>query len=117
MIYFVFKHCIEKLFVCLTFCVHMYKQMKNAFCIRRYFTPDASNVCSKDIIERNIRQTLLILQCCAAVYNVILCQVLETNRAEQSQSHVHRMYFMGPNTFSEPWHLSHIPPEEIKEIV
>ena len=24
---------------------------------------------------------------------------------------------MGPNTFSEPWHLSHIPPEEIKEIV
>ena len=43
--------------------------------------------------------------------------MLETNRAEQSQSHVHRMYFMGPNTFSEPWHLSHIPPEEIKEIV
>lgn len=48
---------------------------------------------------------------------LFLCQVLETNRAEQSQSHVHRMYFMGPNTFSEPWHLSHIPPEEIKEIV
>ncbi|CAG7911465.1 unnamed protein product [Brassica rapa] len=46
-----------------------------------------------------------------------LNEVLETNRAEQSQSHVHRMYFMGPNTFSEPWHLSHIPPEEIKEIV
>ncbi|KFK25428.1 hypothetical protein AALP_AA8G114100 [Arabis alpina] len=46
-----------------------------------------------------------------------LNEVLETNRAELSQSHVHRMYFMGPNTFSEPWHLSHIPPEEIKEIV
>lgn len=24
---------------------------------------------------------------------------------------------MGPNTFSEPWHLPHTPPEEIKEIV
>ncbi|XP_010519873.1 PREDICTED: uncharacterized protein LOC104799183 isoform X2 [Tarenaya hassleriana] len=46
-----------------------------------------------------------------------LNEVLETNRAEQSQSHVHRMYFMGPNTFSEPWHLSHTPPEQIKEIV
>lgn len=44
-------------------------------------------------------------------------QVLETNRAEESQSHVHRMYFMGPNTFSEPWHLPHTPPEQIKEIV
>lgn len=44
-------------------------------------------------------------------------QVLETNRVEESQSHVHRMYFMGPNTFSEPWHLPHTPPEQIKEIV
>ncbi|XP_023635914.1 uncharacterized protein LOC17881056 isoform X2 [Capsella rubella] len=46
-----------------------------------------------------------------------LNEVLETNRAEQSQSHVHRIYFMGPNTFSEPWHLSHTPPDQIKEIV
>ncbi|XP_057985855.1 uncharacterized protein LOC110667066 isoform X2 [Hevea brasiliensis] len=46
-----------------------------------------------------------------------LNEVLETNRAEESQSHVHRMYFMGPNTFSEPWHLPHTPPEQIKEIV
>ncbi|GMI84352.1 hypothetical protein like AT5G11700 [Hibiscus trionum] len=46
-----------------------------------------------------------------------LNEVLETNRVEESQSHVHRMYFMGPNTFSEPWHLPHTPPEEIKEIV
>lgn len=44
-------------------------------------------------------------------------QVLETNRNEESQSHVHRMYFMGPNTFSEPWHLPHTPPEQVKEIV
>lgn len=43
--------------------------------------------------------------------------MLETNRAEESQSHVHRMYFMGPNTFSEPWHLPHTPPDQIKEIV
>ncbi|GLT57214.1 hypothetical protein SLA2020_302020 [Shorea laevis] len=46
-----------------------------------------------------------------------LNEVLETNRVEESQSHVHRMYFMGPNTFSEPWHLPHTPPEQIKEIV
>ncbi|KDP34141.1 hypothetical protein JCGZ_07712 [Jatropha curcas] len=46
-----------------------------------------------------------------------LNEVLETNRAEESQSHVHRMYFMGPNTFSQPWHLPHTPPEQIKEIV
>ncbi|TYH69364.1 hypothetical protein ES332_D05G050600v1 [Gossypium tomentosum] len=46
-----------------------------------------------------------------------LNEVMETNRAEESQSHIHRMYFMGPNSFSEPWHLSHTPAEEIKEIV
>ncbi|PKA55884.1 hypothetical protein AXF42_Ash014556 [Apostasia shenzhenica] len=46
-----------------------------------------------------------------------LNEVLETNRAEESQSHVHRMYFMGPNTFSQPWHLPHSPPEQIMEIV
>ncbi|XWS72496.1 hypothetical protein CRYUN_Cryun02cG0044700 [Craigia yunnanensis] len=43
--------------------------------------------------------------------------VLETNRVEESQSHVYRMYFMDPNSLSEPWHLPHTPPEEIKEIV
>ncbi|KAL6608326.1 hypothetical protein ACP70R_041389 [Stipagrostis hirtigluma subsp. patula] len=46
-----------------------------------------------------------------------LNEVLETNRAEESHCHVHRMYFMGPNTFSEPWHLPHTPPEQISEIV
>ncbi|KAM7257442.1 hypothetical protein ACFE04_013183 [Oxalis oulophora] len=46
-----------------------------------------------------------------------LNEVLETNRNEESQTHVHRMYFMGPNTFSEPWHLPHSPPEQVKEIV
>ncbi|AQK90700.1 hypothetical protein ZEAMMB73_Zm00001d008789 [Zea mays] len=46
-----------------------------------------------------------------------LNEVIETNRAEESQGHVHRMYFMGPNTFSEPWHLPHSPPEQITEIV
>ncbi|KAF9613920.1 hypothetical protein IFM89_013167 [Coptis chinensis] len=46
-----------------------------------------------------------------------LNEVMETNRAEESQSHVHRMYFMGPNTFSEPWHLPHSPPEQITDIV
>ncbi|KAA0061509.1 uncharacterized protein E6C27_scaffold41G00700 [Cucumis melo var. makuwa] len=46
-----------------------------------------------------------------------LNEVLETNRTEESKSHVHRMYFMGPNSFSEPWHLSHSPPEQVAEIV
>ncbi|GAB4837156.1 hypothetical protein Ancab_002067 [Ancistrocladus abbreviatus] len=46
-----------------------------------------------------------------------LNEVLETNRAEESQSHVHRMHFMGPNTFSQPWHLPHSPPDQLKEIV
>ncbi|CAO2818012.1 unnamed protein product [Amaranthus hypochondriacus] len=46
-----------------------------------------------------------------------LNEVLETNRAEESRNHVHRMYFMGPNSFAEPWHLPHSPPEQLKEIV
>ncbi|XP_020259156.1 uncharacterized protein LOC109835595 isoform X2 [Asparagus officinalis] len=46
-----------------------------------------------------------------------LNEVMETNRVEESQNHVHRMYFMGPNTFSEPWHLPHSPPEQVMEIV
>ncbi|PON48406.1 MraZ [Trema orientale] len=36
---------------------------------------------------------------------------------EEAQSHVHRMYFMGPNTFREPWHLPYSPPNAIIEIV
>ncbi|XP_044463835.1 uncharacterized protein LOC123194611 isoform X2 [Mangifera indica] len=46
-----------------------------------------------------------------------LNEVLETSRNEESQSHVHRMYFMGPNTFSEPWYLPHSPPEQVMDIV
>ncbi|KAJ0251957.1 Glycine-rich protein [Hirschfeldia incana] len=46
-----------------------------------------------------------------------LNEVMETSRVEESQGHMHRIYFLGPNTFSEPWHLSHTPPDEIKEIV
>ncbi|KAM7254037.1 hypothetical protein ACFE04_031719 [Oxalis oulophora] len=38
-------------------------------------------------------------------------------RAEETQSHVHRLYFMGPNTFREPWHLPYSPPNAIIEIV
>ena len=49
--------------------------------------------------------------------NPIVFQVLETNRTEESQNHLHRMYFNGPNTFSEPWHLPHFPPEQVIEIV
>nr|KAJ0207051.1 hypothetical protein LSAT_V11C500245200 [Lactuca sativa] len=46
-----------------------------------------------------------------------LNEVLETNRVEESQGHVYRMYFMGLNTFSDPWHLPHTPPEQVKDIV
>ncbi|CAM8901139.1 unnamed protein product [Rhodiola kirilowii] len=38
-------------------------------------------------------------------------------RVDESQSHVHRMYFMGPNTFGEPWHLPYTPPDAITKIV
>ncbi|KAM0070543.1 hypothetical protein Hdeb2414_s0001g00014361 [Helianthus debilis subsp. tardiflorus] len=46
-----------------------------------------------------------------------LNEVMETNRVEDSQGHVYRMYFMGLNTFSDPWHLPHTPPEQVKDIV
>lgn len=46
-----------------------------------------------------------------------LNEIIETNRSEESPSHVHRLYFQGPNTFSEPWHLPHCPPEQVKDIV
>ena len=49
--------------------------------------------------------------------NFVSCQIMETNRSEESPSHVHRLYFQGPNTFSEPWHLPHCPPEQVKDIV
>ncbi|KAL5748335.1 hypothetical protein ACOSQ2_025632 [Xanthoceras sorbifolium] len=49
-------------------------------------------------------------------YLLSLSEVRGT-RGEETQSHVHRMYFMGPNTFREPWHLPYSPPNAIIEIV
>ncbi|PPR84335.1 hypothetical protein GOBAR_AA36379 [Gossypium barbadense] len=49
-------------------------------------------------------------------YLLSLSEVRGT-RAEETQSHVYRMYFMGPNTFREPWHLPYSPPDSIIEIV
>ncbi|KAK1565194.1 hypothetical protein Q3G72_020822 [Acer saccharum] len=49
-------------------------------------------------------------------YFLSLSEVRGT-RAEETQSHVYRMYFMGPNTFREPWHLPYSPPTAIIEIV
>lgn len=46
-----------------------------------------------------------------------LAEVPGASRAEETQSHVHRMYFMGPNTFREPWHLPYSPPDAIIGIV
>uniref|UniRef100_A0ACD5V1E2 Uncharacterized protein n=2 Tax=Avena sativa TaxID=4498 RepID=A0ACD5V1E2_AVESA len=46
-----------------------------------------------------------------------LAEVPGASRAEETQSHVHRMYFMGPNTFREPWHLPYSPPDTIIGIV
>ncbi|KAJ8632040.1 hypothetical protein MRB53_025376 [Persea americana] len=50
-------------------------------------------------------------------YLLSLAEVRGTSRAEETQSHVHRMYFMGPNTFREPWHLPYSPPDAIIDIV
>lgn len=50
-------------------------------------------------------------------YLLSLAEVPGTSRAEETQSHVHRMYFMGPNTFREPWHLPYSPPDTIIRIV
>lgn len=50
-------------------------------------------------------------------YLLSLAEVPGTSKAEETQSHVHRMYFMGPNTFREPWHLPYSPPDAIIEIV
>ncbi|TQD76240.1 hypothetical protein C1H46_038219 [Malus baccata] len=49
-------------------------------------------------------------------YLLSLSEVRGT-RVEETQSHVHRMYFMGPNTFREPWHLPYSPPSAVIEIV
>ncbi|EOY24117.1 Uncharacterized protein TCM_015803 isoform 1 [Theobroma cacao] len=49
-------------------------------------------------------------------YLLSLSEVRGT-RAEETQSHVYRMYFMGPNTFREPWHLPYSPSDAIIEIV
>ncbi|KAH9607077.1 hypothetical protein KSS87_005006 [Heliosperma pusillum] len=46
-----------------------------------------------------------------------LSEVRGPGRIEETQSHVHRMYFMGPNTFREPWHLPYSRPYEIIDIV
>ncbi|KAI5062055.1 hypothetical protein GOP47_0022594 [Adiantum capillus-veneris] len=46
-----------------------------------------------------------------------LNEVLETARAEESQNHVYRLYFMGNNSFSEPWHLPYTPPKQIMELI
>ncbi|PKA56333.1 hypothetical protein AXF42_Ash014836 [Apostasia shenzhenica] len=50
-------------------------------------------------------------------YLLSLAEVPGTSRAEETQSHVHRLHFMGPNTFREPWHLPYSPPEAIIGIV
>ncbi|KAK9094924.1 hypothetical protein Scep_026393 [Stephania cephalantha] len=50
-------------------------------------------------------------------YLLSLAEVRGTSITEEIQSHVHRMYFMGPNTFREPWHLPYTPPDSIIEIV
>ncbi|XP_010518683.1 PREDICTED: uncharacterized protein LOC104798344 isoform X2 [Tarenaya hassleriana] len=38
-------------------------------------------------------------------------------RADETQTHAYRLYFMGPNIFREPWHLPYSPPDSIIEIV
>ncbi|GAV89383.1 hypothetical protein CFOL_v3_32800, partial [Cephalotus follicularis] len=49
-------------------------------------------------------------------YLLSLSEVRGT-RAEDTQSHVHRLYFMGPNTFREPWRVPYSSPNAIIDIV
>lgn len=42
---------------------------------------------------------------------------MESNRAEESAGHLHRLYFTGSNSFGEPWRLPHPPPEQILDLV
>nr|CAB3486578.1 unnamed protein product [Digitaria exilis] len=55
-------------------------------------------------------------KCPVGLYGTF-CTVPGASKAEETQSHVHRMYFMGPNTFREPWHLPYSPPDAIIGIV
>lgn len=62
--------------------------------------------------------TVLQLQLLTYYSGVIfVCLQVRGTRTEETQSHVYRMYFMGPNTFREPWHLPYSPPNAIIEIV
>ncbi|XP_010677213.2 uncharacterized protein LOC104892887 isoform X2 [Beta vulgaris subsp. vulgaris] len=54
---------------------------------------------------------------CQYPHLLSLSEVKGPSRTEETQSHIYRMYFMGPNTFREPWHLPYTPPDEIVEIV
>uniref|UniRef100_A0A0E0P5I6 DUF8003 domain-containing protein n=1 Tax=Oryza rufipogon TaxID=4529 RepID=A0A0E0P5I6_ORYRU len=55
--------------------------------------------------------------CASFPFLLSLAEVPGASRAEETQSHAHRMYFMGPNTFREPWHLPYSPPDAIIGIV
>ncbi|TVU07382.1 hypothetical protein EJB05_47435, partial [Eragrostis curvula] len=55
--------------------------------------------------------------CSSFPFLLSLAEVPGASRAEETQSHVHRMHFMGPNTFREPWHLPYSPPDAIIGIV
>ncbi|GBG88608.1 hypothetical protein CBR_g48138 [Chara braunii] len=46
-----------------------------------------------------------------------LNEVMNVLRVEEPPTHMHRVYFMGSNSFSEPWHLPHSPPDQILDIV
>jgi hypothetical protein len=54
---------------------------------------------------------------CPIIFIIFILNQVRGTRAEETQSHVYRMYFMGPNTFREPWHLPYSPPTAIIEIV
>lgn len=70
------------------------------------------------LVSSLVKLNIILVLSVINLDTLLFCiQVLETNRAEESQNHAHRMYFMGPNTFSEPWHLPHSPPDEVMEIV
>lgn len=46
-----------------------------------------------------------------------LNEVMASSREEESAGHMHRIYFQGKNSFSDPFHLPHTPPEAVLELV
>ncbi|GAB2219700.1 hypothetical protein Droror1_Dr00007337 [Drosera rotundifolia] len=46
-----------------------------------------------------------------------LDEELNIEKERKWKNQVHRLYFLGPNTFRKPWQLPHSPPDQVKDLV